>query len=71
MVADQATKKPFDPARKVSTAVRERVLEKGVMVGVLGANNANLMLAPPLIIKRDELDRILDALEWGLKNFRP
>jgi adenosylmethionine-8-amino-7-oxononanoate aminotransferase len=71
MVADQATKKPFDPAKKVSTAVRERVLEKGVMVGVLGANNANLMLAPPLIIKRDELDRVLDALEWGLKNFRP
>ena len=71
MVADQATKKAFDPAKKVSTAVRERVLEKGVMIGVLGANNANIMLAPPLIIKRDELDRVLDALEWGLKNFRP
>jgi taurine-pyruvate aminotransferase len=71
LVADKATKKPFDPARKVSAAVRERVLEKGVIVGNLGPNNAHIILAPPLIITRDELDYVLDSLEWGIRNFKP
>jgi 4-aminobutyrate aminotransferase-like enzyme len=71
LVADKATKKPFDPAKKVSEAVRDRVLEKGVIVGSLGPNNANIMLAPPLIITRDELDYALDSLAWGIKNFKP
>jgi adenosylmethionine-8-amino-7-oxononanoate aminotransferase len=71
LVADKATKKPFDPAKKASGMVRELVLGKGVMVGVLGPNNATLMLAPPLIITREELDYVLDALEWGIKNFKP
>jgi len=71
LVADKATKKPFDPARKVSAAVRERVLEKGVIVGNLGPNNAHIILAPPLIMTRDELDYVLDSLEWGIKNFKP
>jgi 4-aminobutyrate aminotransferase-like enzyme len=67
LVADKATKKPFDPAMKVSAAVRDRVLEKGVILGNLGPNNANIMLAPPLIITRNELDCVLDSLEWGLR----
>lgn len=71
LVADKATKKPFDPQKKVSGMVRQRILEKGVMVGVLGPKNATLMLAPPLIITREELDYVLDALEWGIKNFKP
>lgn len=71
LVADKETKKPFDPQKKVSAAVRDRVLEKGIMVGVLGPNNANVMLAPPLIITRDDLDHVLDGLEWGIKNFEP
>jgi adenosylmethionine-8-amino-7-oxononanoate aminotransferase len=71
LVADKASKKPFDPARKVSTAIRESLLEKGVMVGVLGLNSPNLMLAPPLVITRDELDYVLDGLEWGIKSFKP
>ena len=71
LVADKGTKRPFDPQKKVSTAVRDRVLEKGVMVGILGPNNANVMLAPPLIITEDDLNRVLDGMEWGIKNFKP
>ena len=71
LVADKGTKKPFDPQKMVSAAVRDRVLEKGVMVGILGPNNANVMLAPPLIITRDDLDHVLDGLEWGIKNLKP
>lgn len=61
LVADKETRRPFDPVKKVGFVVKARLLEQGIIVGGFGPGN--ITLGPPLIITRDELDHVLDALE--------
>jgi adenosylmethionine-8-amino-7-oxononanoate aminotransferase len=69
LVSDKETRKPFAPEKNVSVGVRARLYEKGLIVGGFGPNN--ITLGPPLIITKDEIDCVLDGLEWGLKTIEP
>jgi len=65
LVADKVTKEPFDPQKKVAIRIKAILLEEGIIVGGFGPNN--ITLGPPLIITREELDHIVDGLEWAIK----
>jgi adenosylmethionine-8-amino-7-oxononanoate aminotransferase len=69
LVTNKDTGEPFAPEKKVSAGIRTRLLERGIIVGGFGPNN--LTLGPPLIITKDEIDYVLDGLEWALKNIEP
>ena len=43
-----------------ATVVRDRMLELGVITRAIG--NDTLSFCPPLVIRDDEIDRIVDAL---------
>lgn len=62
-VADRETNAPFDPEENVSKQLFERALEDGVYLypgggSVDGHAGDHLLLAPPLIVGEDAVDRI-------------
>jgi adenosylmethionine-8-amino-7-oxononanoate aminotransferase len=61
-VSDRATKKPVDKALPV--ALQQAAYEDGVMVRVSGNN---ILLSPPLIVTSQDCQKIISALETGLK----
>jgi 4-aminobutyrate aminotransferase-like enzyme len=62
---DWRTWEGHDPS-PLASRIAARVLEAGVMVATSG-EQTSLFIAPPLIVERDELDRILSALDHGLE----
>jgi len=67
LVADRASKEPFDPALKLHAKVKRAALDLGLMCypmgGTLdGARGDHVLLAPPFIISDDELDLLVERL---------
>ena len=67
LVADRATKQPFDPALKVHVKVKKAAMDAGTlcypMGGTIdGARGDHVLLAPPFIISDDELDLLIGGL---------
>jgi 4-aminobutyrate aminotransferase-like enzyme len=62
---DWRTWEGHDPS-PLASRIAARVLEAGVMIATSG-EQTSLFIAPPLIIEREELDRILAALDHGLE----
>lgn len=62
---DWRTWEGHDPS-PLASRIAARVLEAGVMVATSG-EQTSLFIAPPLIVEREELDRILEALNHGLE----
>lgn len=60
LVADRATREPFDPSRRIGLRIFRRLLEEGVIVRAMGDS---IGLCPPYVVDRDELDTIIDRLE--------
>lgn len=63
LVADRATKEPFEPSLDVAERVYDRALAEGVYVypgggSVAGTAGDHLMLAPPLTTSDESIDRI-------------
>ena len=56
LVADKATRKPFDPARKIGAKAQDLALDRDLIVRALGDSIA---VTPPLVISRDEVDDLL------------
>ncbi|MBI4588687.1 MAG: aspartate aminotransferase family protein [Candidatus Rokubacteria bacterium] len=67
LVADKETRQLFPPERKIVMSVGAQLLEKGIIIG--GSGN-NIRLAPPLIITKDEIDYVLDGLEWAIQGIQ-
>ena len=63
MVADKATKKPFEPASGVGAYCTARSEAHGLISRALGDSMA---LCPPLIISESEIDEMFDRLEKAL-----
>ena len=55
LVADKASKRPFDPSLKVGTHLMMRAREYGLIVRAIGDI---VVCAPPLIISEDEIDEL-------------
>lgn len=71
-VKNPDTKEPFDPDRAVSDRIYDVAFEEGVYVypgggSVDGQAGDHLLLAPPLNIRRDSVERIADAVDTAVR----
>ena len=67
LVADRATKAPFDPARQVHARVKREAMARGLMCYPMGgtidgARGDHVVLAPPFIAEPAHLDEIVERL---------
>jgi adenosylmethionine-8-amino-7-oxononanoate aminotransferase len=72
LVADRATRRPFPPEAGVGRRVAAAALRRGVVVlagqpGLAeGVAGDHLLLAPPYVITREEIDTVVEALGAAL-----
>ena len=67
LVADRATKQPFDPALKLHARVKQAAFDRGLGCypsggTVDGVRGDHVLLAPPYIVSDDEIDMIVTRL---------
>jgi adenosylmethionine-8-amino-7-oxononanoate aminotransferase len=67
LVADRATKEPFDPKLKLNARIKRAAMERGLMTYPMGgtidgARGDHVLLAPPFIVSDDELDLLIERL---------
>ncbi len=67
LVADRASKAPFDPAQRLHAAVKREAMARGLMVYPMGGTidgqrGDHVLLAPPFIVADAELDAIVERL---------
>ena len=65
LVADPATRQPFDPRRRVGGQVCQRIRDRGVILRPLGDT---IVLMPPPAMGRADLERIVSALRAELES---
>jgi adenosylmethionine-8-amino-7-oxononanoate aminotransferase len=63
-VEDRASKRPFDPARRLHARVKAAAMDQGLMVYPMGgtidgARGDHALLAPPFIVTEQEIDEIV------------
>jgi adenosylmethionine-8-amino-7-oxononanoate aminotransferase len=63
LVADRASRQAFDTAQRVGTRVCRAAREAGVFLRPLGDV---MVIMPPLSIRDDEIERLVDAVEHGI-----
>jgi adenosylmethionine-8-amino-7-oxononanoate aminotransferase len=67
LVEDRATKRPFDPALRLHAKIKAEAMQRGLMTYPMGGTidgklGDHVMLAPPFIATRAELDEIVQRL---------
>ena len=67
LVADRASKAPFDPAHKLHARIKQAALARGLACypgggTVDGVHGDHVVLAPPYIISADEIGMVVDRL---------
>ena len=67
LVADRASRAPFDPALKLNQRIKAAALERGLACypgggTVDGRSGDHVLLAPPYIATSDDIDMIVDRL---------
>jgi adenosylmethionine-8-amino-7-oxononanoate aminotransferase len=79
LVADPATKRPFDPRHKLNAVVKAAAMERGLLCYAMGGtidgrHGDHLLLAPPYIVTDAELEEIVgrlgDAIDAALAQVR-
>jgi adenosylmethionine-8-amino-7-oxononanoate aminotransferase len=79
LVKDRATKQPFDPGLRLHARIKKEAFARGLIVYPMGGTidgrlGDHVLLAPPFIIKPDEIaqvvDRLSDALTAALDSVR-
>ena len=71
LVEDRATKKPFDPAKKVNARLKKEALNAGLMCypmgGTLdGVRGDHVLFAPPFILEEAQLDELVEKFSAAL-----
>ena len=72
LVADRASKQPFDPAAKLHARIKREAMDRGLMVypmggTVDGVRGDHVLLAPPFIIEGSQVDAIAERLAAALE----
>ncbi len=72
LVEDRASKRPFDPARKLHARVKSAAMEEGLIVypaggTVNGRDGDHILIAPPFIIDDRQIDELTDKLGRALQ----
>ena len=67
LVADRATKAPFDPAQRLHARIKAQAMARGLMVYPMGGTidgvrGDHVLLAPPFVATDDDLDQIVERL---------
>ncbi len=67
LVADRASKEPFDPKHKLHARIKQEAMQRGLMVYPMGgtidgARGDHVLLAPPFIVEARDIDTIVDRL---------
>ncbi|RVH56551.1 aspartate aminotransferase family protein [Sinorhizobium meliloti] len=67
LVADRATKSPFDPGLKLNARIKKEAMARGLMVypmaGTIdGQRGDHVLLAPPFILNREDVGQIVERL---------
>jgi adenosylmethionine-8-amino-7-oxononanoate aminotransferase len=85
LVADRATKEPFDPALKLHARIKAEAMARGLMCYPMGGTvdgqrGDHVLLAPPFIVTLEQVEMIADRLaeaidaaieSTGSQQFRP
>lgn len=71
LVEDRATKKPFDPSRKINVRVKKAALDAGLMCypmggTVDGVQGDHVLFAPPFIIEEAQLGELVEKFSTAL-----
>lgn len=71
LVADRATKRPFDPALRLHAKIKQRALELGVLCYPMGGcadgrAGDHILLAPPFIIDEAMIPEFLDPIATAI-----
>lgn len=71
LVADRATKAPFEPERRLSARLKHQALENGLlcypMPGTIdGKRGDHVLIAPPYIVSQAHLEELVDKLGRSL-----
>jgi adenosylmethionine-8-amino-7-oxononanoate aminotransferase len=64
LTADRSTRERFDPAQNVGARVLREMRRRGVITRVRGDI---IVLAPPLVITSEQIDRIVDIVEGSIQ----
>jgi len=72
IVSDKHTKMPFPKEWNVSKRIGEKAIEKGVVLypgkgSFDGASGDHIMISPPLIIRENELEKIVAVMEQSIE----
>ncbi len=72
LVADRATKQPFDPALRIAARLKAAAFDAGLicypMGGTIdGQRGDHVLLAPPFIMEESHIDEIIDKLGRALE----
>jgi adenosylmethionine-8-amino-7-oxononanoate aminotransferase len=67
LVADRATKQPFDPALRLHARIKAEAMKRGLMCYPMGGtidgrHGDHVLLAPPFIVTAADIDRIVQRL---------
>lgn len=67
LVADRASKSPFDPARKVNARIKAEAMKRGLLVYPMGGtvdgkSGDHVLLAPPFTVDRPTIETIASLL---------
>ncbi|HMM51057.1 MAG TPA: aspartate aminotransferase family protein [Burkholderiaceae bacterium] len=67
LVADRATKEPFDPSLKLHARIRQEAMVRGLLVYPMGGTidgrrGDHVLLAPPFIVSPQEIGQIVERL---------
>jgi len=71
LVADRATKAPFDPTLRLHAHIKAEAMIRGLMVYPMGGtidgrSGDHVLLAPPFIVTEAELDMIVERLAGAI-----
>lgn len=71
LVADRASKAPFDPERRLHARVKKAAMDRGLMTYPMGGTidgrlGDHILLAPPFIVEDEHLDLIVERLRAAL-----
>jgi adenosylmethionine-8-amino-7-oxononanoate aminotransferase len=70
-VKDRATRDPFAPGLKVSSLLEKAALRHGLVTypctgTVAGGPGDMVLMAPPMVITKDEMDNVLGILDLAI-----
>ena len=67
LVRDRASKEPFEPGHRLHARIKQEAMARGLMVYPMGGTidgiyGDHVLLAPPYIVTREQVDTIVDRL---------